>query len=407
MPDTRRHPNLSRPLRVAVVSETWPPEINGVARTMGRMVDMLLARGHAIDLIRPRRPQEPAQVARQGFREFLVRGMPIPRYGELQLGLAWPRTLATTWRVWRPDVVQVVTEGPLGWSAVIAARGLGIPVASDYHTNFHTYSRHYGLGVVTGMVAATLRTLHNRCAATMVPTAEMREQLAQEGFRNLAVVGRGIDTRLFDPTHRSEALRREWGCAGDAPVALYVGRLAPEKNLQLFVRAALAVRTAEPRARIVLVGDGPDAAALRSAHPDFVFCGMRSGTDLAAHYASADLFLFPSLSETFGNVVTEAMASGLALVAYNYAAARQHLRHDVSGLLAPCGNEAAFIAAAVEMTQSAAARAQMRAQARAVAERLSWDRIVDDLEQVLLRVADGRALAPEPTEAGSAPQPTL
>jgi glycosyltransferase involved in cell wall biosynthesis len=374
-----------------VVTETYPPEINGVARTMGRMVDMLLQRGHAIDVVRPGQAADKAAASRSRarYRELLVRGVPIPRYGELQMGLAWPATLAAAWRESPPDVVQVVTEGPLGWSALVAARRLGIPVASDFHTNFHTYGRHYGFGWITSAVAVALRALHNRCAATMVPTEEIRTRLAAEGFRRLAVVGRGIDTALFSPARRNQALRAQWGCKGGEPVALYVGRLAPEKNLKLFVRAALAVRAVDPRTRIVLVGDGPDAAALRTAHPDFLFCGMRTGEDLAAHYASADIFLFPSITETFGNVTTEAMASGLAVVAFDYAAARQHIRHGSSGFLAPYDDAAAFIAAAVAMAESGAEMGQMRLNARAAAERLSWERVVDDLEEVLLRVADG------------------
>ena len=408
-----------RPLRISVVTETFPPEINGVARTMGRFVDMLLERGHAIDLIRPRLPDETrsATPERTGLREYLVRGMPIPRYGDLQVGLAWPNTLANTWQSSPPDLVQIVTEGPLGWSAMIAARRLGIPLASNFHTNFHAYSGHYGLGLMKRFISIGLRTLHNRCAATMVPTEEMRAQLEREGFLRLSVVGRGIDTRLFSPARRSTELRAQWRCKNDEPVALYVGRLAPEKNLKLFVRAALALRAADPRTRIVLVGDGPDAAALQQAHPDFIFCGMRKGEDLAAHYASADYFLFPSTTETFGNVTTEALASGLAVVAFDYAAAHQHIRHGESGLLMPFDDASAFIAATAQLAaqnrdDQVRNLAAMRRRARAVAEGLSWDRILDDLEEVLLRVADGVDASAPPAPAtmaarAAASQPTL
>ena len=401
-----------------MVTETFPPEINGVARTMGRMVDMLLERGHAIDLIRPRLPGEPSSAPpRAGLREYLVRGMPIPRYGELQLGLAWPNTLAHTWQASPPDLVHIVTEGPLGWAAMIAARRLGIPLASNFHTNFHAYSGHYGLGLLARVVSLGLRTLHNRCAATMVPTEEMRTHLARKGFMRLSVVGRGIDTRLFSPMQRSGELRASWGCSNEEPVALHVGRLAPEKNLKLFVRAALALRAADARTRIVLVGDGPDAAALRQAYPDFIFCGMRKGEDLAAHYASADYFIFPSTTETFGNVTTEALASGLAVVAFDYAAAHQHIRHGESGLLVPFDDASAFLAATVQLAarnreDQGRALAAMRRRARAVAEGLSWERILDDLEEVLLRVADGVEASVPPAlpvmaRRTGASQPTL
>lgn len=377
-------------LRLAIVTETYLPEVNGVARTMGKMVDLLRARGHTIELTRPAQAgvrDEGLACGVPGFTQHLVRGLAIPRYGELQMGLALPGHFMAQWEKHRPDVVHVVTEGPLGWAAVIAARRLGIPLSSGFHTNFHAYSRHYGIGLFAGAVACALRALHNRCAATIVPTGEMRRALVARGFERLHVVGRGIDTGLFDPARRSAALRASWGVRGSAPVLIHVGRLAPEKNLQLFVRAAQAACEVEPATRVVLVGDGPDAAALRAAHPGFVFAGTRRGEDLATHYASADLFVFPSLTETFGNVVTEALASGLAVVAFDYAAARQHIVDGESGVLEPPGDEDALIAAACRLAASPERIGRLRMPARAVALRLGWDRIIDDLERVLHDVA--------------------
>ena len=375
-------------MRIAVVTETYPPEVNGVARTMGQVVEALLGRGHRVELTRPARRADRRADASAGERltEHFVRAIPIPRYSELQMGLASPAALASRWRVTRPDVVHVVTEGPLGWAAVIAARRLRIPLSSGFHTNFHAYSRHYGIGLLSGAVNGALRALHNRCDATIVPTNEMRDALAARGFDRLAVVGRGIDLGLFNPGRRSSTLRAQWGCAGDEPVVLHVGRLAPEKNLRVFVAAALAVRKARPDARVVLVGDGPDAAALRAAHPGFVFAGTRRGADLAAHYASADLFLFPSETETFGNVTTEALASGLAVVAYDYAAAHQHIVDGESGLLVPLGDAEGFDAAACSLARSVQTIARLRRNAVQVASRLGWPRVIDDFERVLAGV---------------------
>ncbi len=375
-------------MRIAVVTETYPPEVNGVARTMGQIVETLLARGHSVELTRPaRRPgRREAAAAGERFSEHFMRGLSIPRYAELQMGFALPGALAKRWRAVRPDVVHVVTEGPLGWAAVIAARRLGIPLSSGFHTNFHAYSRHYGIGMFAGGVMRLLRTMHNLCDATLVPTEELRQALARRGFERLAVVGRGIDLGLFNPARRSASLRAQWGCKADEPVVLHVGRLAPEKNLRLFVEAALAVRKARPDARVALVGDGPDAAALREAHPDFVFAGTRRGADLAAHYASADLFLFPSVTETFGNVTTEALASGLAVAAYDYAAARQHIVDGESGLLVPLGDEEGFVAAAQTLARSAHTVERLRKNAVLVASRLGWPRVIDEFERVLAGV---------------------
>src|SRR5882762_9051779 len=344
-------PGARGALRVAVVTETYPPEINGVARTVGLMVEALVERGHEVQLIRPRQGGERAPSSEQAPRERLVAGFAIPFYRHLQIGLASPSMLHNEWSQWRPDLVHVVTEGPLGWAAVSAAGRLAIPICSDFHTNFHSYSRHYGFGMFAGTVARYLRALHNRADCTLVPTAQMRENLESLGFERVAVVGRGVDTQLFSPGRRSERLRAAWGCSGSETIALHVGRIAPEKNLGLFLDAVLEMRVIDPKVRVVLVGDGPQGPALRKRHPEFVFAGMRIGQDLAEHYASADVFLFPSTTETFGNVTLEAMASGLAVVAYKYAAARQYLRHEVSALLAPVGDGAAFVGMAERLAK--------------------------------------------------------
>lgn len=396
----------TRSLRIAIVTETYAPEINGVAHTMRHIVEALLRQGHRIELNRPRQSSDEsvsaigaeasadAPMQQPNFDLRLMRGLPIPRYSELQLGFTCPGAFAAQWRKLRPDVVHIVTEGPLGWAALIAARRLGIPVSSGFHTNFHAYSQHYGVGIFAGMVDLTLRALHNRCAVTMVPTAQIRQSLHVRGYQRLAVVGRGIDTALFTPSRRSQALRDSWGATGDTPVAIYVGRLAAEKNLSLFVQAAHAVQSVNPRTRVVLVGDGPDAAALRQANPDFIFAGMLTGCDLAAHYASADLFLFPSVTETFGNVTMEALASGLAVVAYDYAAARRHIAHEKSGLLVSFGDAKAFVATAQKLAETLLEMptviGDMRQQARLAANSLSWSRIADDFSAVLCDAVDGK-----------------
>ncbi len=383
-----RHPQTA--LRIAVVTETYPPEINGVARTVGLMVGDLLARGHQIELIRPRQPgddRDPPAAHATGFEELLTAGFRIPNYPELQIGIVGTQRLVRAWNTRRPDIVHVITEGPLGWSALRAARKLEIPVVSDFHTNFNDYSRHYGFGWIAGLITACLRALHNRCDRTFVPTHEMRERLRVQGFKALSVVGRGIDTELFSPQRRSVELRSAWQCGEDALVALYVGRLAAEKNLRLFVQTVRAARHLRPDLRVVIVGDGPLGRSLRAENPDFVFAGMRTGEDLAAHYASADLFVFPSLSETFGNVTMEALASGLAVLAFDYAAAREHIVHGHNGLVAPCDDELAFRRHALRLVGSAQEVEKLRRRARQTAERLSWSKAFDELEQSMIKFA--------------------
>ena len=374
-------------LRIAMVTETYPPEVNGVARTVSEMVEGLRLRGHSIQLVRPRQNGADRAFLDGNLEEVLGRGIAIPRYPQLKLGLPARRALLRQWSLRRPDVVHIATEGPLGWSALAAAKNLGVPAATDFHTNFHTYSRHYGVGWLARPVVAYLRRFHNRAHCTLVPTAELAEELARDGFQRLRVVGRGVNPAVFSPQRRSAALRARWGAADDTPVVLCVSRFAPEKNFPLVIKAFEAMRQARPDAKLVLVGDGPMSEALRRRNVGYVIAGRLVNGELSAHYASADLFLFPSTSETFGNVTLEAMASGLGIVAYRYAAAREHLRHEESALLATPEDEAAFIAAAERLVREPALAGRLGRAARASAERLTWQRIVEDFEAVLFHVA--------------------
>lgn len=389
----QHYPAASRRLRVAMVTETYPPEINGVAMTMGRIVSGLQARGHTVQLIRPRQHAGDQPAAEPRFEEVLQRGVPIPRYDALKLGLPAKQALLRLWATRRPDIVHIVTEGPLGWSALAAASKLKLPVATDFHTNFHSYSAHYGVGWLKTPITAYLRKFHNKALRTLVPTASLEQELHALGFRNLQVVARGVDTALFNPAQRSPALRQQWGARENDLVALYVGRLAPEKNLPLVMRAYAEMRKTQPWMRLVIVGDGPERSRLERENPGLIFAGMRTGGDLAAHYASADVFLFPSMTETYGNVTVEAMASGLAVVAYDYAAAQQHIRHAVNGVLAPFGAADEFVGIAAALAGDAARARLLGERARATTGKLDWSCIVAEFEQALLGLADDM---PEP-----------
>src|SRR5213592_1767352 len=248
--------------RVCVVSETYPPEINGVAMTLARLVDGLRGRGHAVSVVRPRQRVDRCGPPRDA-EEFLVHGAPLPGYGGLQIGLPAAGALRRHWTRHRPDVVYVATEGPLGWSAVRAATRLRLPVVSGFHTNFHSYAKHYHAGWIVRVVVGYLRRFHNRTTATVVATADLRARLNALGFTNLSVLGRGVDSALFTPERRCTALRAAWGASEHDIVALYVGRIAPEKNLELAVEAYRGMQRVGGARRFVLVGDGPQWAALQ------------------------------------------------------------------------------------------------------------------------------------------------
>jgi Glycosyltransferase len=371
-------------VRIVYVTETYPPELNGVALTVERTVRHLRSRGHEVQLVRPRQPGE---LARRDDEEWRTRGAPLPMYRDLRFGLALARSFRAQWQGRRPQLVHVATPGPLAWAAVRAARSLGIAVTSDFRTNFHQYSHYYGLGWVEPLVCAYLRGLHNRTHRTLVPTQAVRRELARCGFERLVVVGRGVDARCFSPQHRSAALRAAWGARDGTPVLLYVGRLAAEKNVPLALRAFEAVRRQRPDAQMVVVGDGPMRRRWEREFPAARFVGALRGEALARHYASADIFLFPSLTDTFGNVVLEAMASGLAVVSYDAGAASEHVDDRDNGLLAPPGEEAAFIDAARSLALQHPRLDWMRTRARQAALHASWPAVFDRFEAHLREAA--------------------
>ena len=370
-----------RPFRLAVVTETWPPDINGVAMTLQRLVSGLRERGHRVEVVRTRLPAA-SHSPEAGL--WTMPSLPIPGYPSLRFGLPAVRRLRACFELIEPDVLYVATEGPLGASALKVARERGIPVVSGFHTHFQQYVRHYRLGLLQPLVTGWLRRFHRRTALTLVPDETLCRDLAERGFGRTAVLPRGVDCERFQPQRRDPALRSRWGAGPDDPVALYVGRIASEKNLDLFVEAVQRMRTVEAGVRGVVVGDGPRLTALRRRHPDLHFCGARTGLDLAVHYASADVFPFPSQTETFGNVVLEAMASGLIVLAYDYAAAHRFITDGRDGFVAPFGERAAFLSAA----EALAARGL--ADLRAVRERarqrvlpLDWGHIVVRFERLL------------------------
>ncbi|MBF8740066.1 glycosyltransferase family 4 protein [Pseudomonas guariconensis] len=371
------------PLRITLVTETFPPEINGVANTLGRLSDGLRQRGHHVELVRPRQASDNASHDTDDL--LLCRGWPLPGYPGLQWGEITKHALVRRWRRQRPNVLYIATEGPLGLSALRAARHLGIAVVSGFHTNFPQYSGQYGLGLLTRLLTHYLRWFHRRTAVTLVPSASQRLELERRGFERLGLMARGVDACLFNPARRSQALRQAWGLGPDDIAVIHVGRLAAEKNLGLLQPCMDALHKAYPqrRMRLVIVGDGPQRERLEQTLPDAVFCGAQRGQALAEHYASGDLFLFPSLTETFGNVVLEALASGLAVVAYDEAAAAQHIRHGHSGGLAMPGDQAGFIDAACWLLEEDETLRRVRLNARQHASRQGWPAIVEQFEGYL------------------------
>jgi glycosyltransferase involved in cell wall biosynthesis len=376
------YPATRPSLRIAVVTETWPPEVNGVAMTLAKLVQGLSHRNHDVQLIRPRQTKTESPLNDASLEEVLMRGMPIPRYPELKLGLPSKKTLVKTWTLRRPDVVHIATEGPLGWSALQAAKVLKLPVTSDFRTNFQSYSKHYGVGWLRKPIVAYLRKFHNATACTMVPTRELMRTLSENGFANLKVVSRGVDTKLFNISKRSTSLRASWGAKENTTVLISVGRMAPEKNLDQVLKTYEALKNTGKAFKLVMVGDGPLKEQFQQRYPEIIFPGMLSQSNLAAYYASSDLFVFPSQTETFGNVTLEALASGIPVLAFDCAAARDWVQRGINGWLVAENNPDGFAAQAVSVVNNKDVLDQITHSTRQQVVHLDWDQIAEQVESV-------------------------
>ncbi len=369
----------ARLMKITFVTDTYAPQANGVARTLERLVSGLRERGHGVDVIRPKL----LGAEEEGLE---VKSFPLPGYDGIYVGYSTTAEIQERWERDPPTVIYVATETPLGIAAINAARALAIPVVSGFHTNFQQYLSYYNLKGLQPIATAYLRFVHNRSVRTFVPCEEVREALRDEGFDNLDLLPKGVDTDLFTPERRDEALRESWGVGPKDPVGLYVGRIAPEKNFPLLIRAFERMSELCPGFRGVLVGDGPKRAELEQAHPEIHFAGAKFHEELARHYASADVFVFASKTETFGNVVLEAMASGLVTLAFNYAAAREHLIDGVNGFSAAFDDEEGFLALCDRAMKGDGWEA-MRRSARETAMGVSWERVLDDFERCLGELA--------------------
>jgi glycosyltransferase involved in cell wall biosynthesis len=369
-----------------LVSETFPPDVNGVAKTLGRLVDTFHIRGHAVEVVRPRRRTE--RYSRQQVGAFA-----LPFYPEVRVGLTTRAAIRSLIRKFKPNLMHIATPGPLGIASLMAAHVEHVPVVSSYHTNFDHYLEYYGLGGLEPVARWYLRSFHNRTLATLVPSEATRRELAVHDFKNLEIWSRGVDTVRFNPKHRDLGLRRSLGLGDDDLLLIYVGRLALEKGLPQLLAAYTKLRSqfasvCSVKLCLALVGGGPLEASLHEQQKSGVhLAGFLQADTLARWYASADIFAFPSLTETFGNVVLEAQASGLPVVAFESPLMHERVSHGTDALLA--AREEDFAAALVTLCRDAELRRRMGAAARNRAEGQTWDAIFDRLETTYQGIANG------------------
>lgn len=362
-------------IRLALFSDTFAPQVNGVARTLDRLVSALRERGGDVLVFTTDDPDaSPAtDVHRFPSRAFWA-------YPQLQL--AWPRrrTVLESLRAFGPTLIHAATEFGVGLAGRHAARALGIPFVSSYHTNFTAYAAHYGLGTLQRPGWAYLRWFHNAGLRTYCPTQAIVHEVASRGFSHCREWSRGVDGDRFSPRFRSRAFREFIGATDETIVAAYVGRIAPEKNVMVALDAVRTVNATRADAtRLVVVGDGPFEHAARNAAPEgSVFTGRLEGRALSEVYASADVLLFPSTTDTFGNVMLEAMASGTPVLGADVPPTREVLLPD-RGWVSPPGDAGALAQRLLELVDDRTKLHALRERALQHAATRTWTAVWDTL----------------------------
>lgn len=364
-------------MRIALFSETYLPQRNGVALILDRLVRHLSARGDEVLLAVPRswRPRGDAEVP-HGVTVVRVPGMPLPRYPDLTVGVPFAPAVRRAVRAFRPEVVHLATEYTMGLSGLSLARRLGVPAVASFHTNIPGTLPYYGFGWAGEWCWSYLRWFHNQAAVTFCPSETCRRVLEGRGFENVAVWPRGVDTERFAPGMQRADVRERHG-RPDAVHLLYVGRLTPEKDLRVLFDAyrRMMATGAERVPQLILAGDGAYSARMRAqAPPGVTFAGYLDGDALSAVYSAADVFVFPSRVETLGNVVLEALASGLPVVGVAEGGTLENVRDGVNGLLCPPGDPAAFATAIERLAGDVELRRRLAANARRWAESRTWER---------------------------------
>jgi glycosyltransferase involved in cell wall biosynthesis len=377
-------------MRIALFSEVYWPMVSGVGVTLDRLVGRLEARGHAVrvysaDYALPPGVEERAEVHRSTSVPFFL-------YPDVQW--AFPRVSEIVQDVacFRPDVIHVATEFALGVAGLKTSRRLGIPLIASAHTDYQKYARKYGVEWAVRAGWHYLRWFYGQARRVLAPSRIYQDYLQSRGVPHTGLWTRGVDSEVFNAKHRSEEYRRAFGVGPNDLLVTYIGRIAKEKDLPQLMQAWQSIVGRNPDARLVLVGQGPlEAEIARSGLAGVHLAGLKRGRELSIAYGSADLFVFPSQTETFGNSLLEAMAAGLPSLAANAGGVLEFARHGVNALLTG-SPEAPTLAAGLErLLADAALRGRLRAGGFQTARQRSWDTIDDALLEDYRGVITGRS----------------
>ena len=374
------------PLRIALFTGNYNHIEDGVSRTLGRLVGFLEREGHEVTVLGP----TVADPLRQPGRFRAVPSVPAGFRPEYRVSVGFPRALRRDVERFAPHVVHIATPDVLGHRALTWASGLEMPVVSTYHTHFPSYLDYYHAGALVPPLWAVLRRFYNRCDEVYPPTPAMVAALRAHGVTSaLRVWPRGIEGDRFRPAFRSDDWRQSQGFGPADVVVTFVSRLVKEKGLDVFGETVRSLQAEGAPVRALVVGEGPEGDVLRAELPDAVFTSHLSGDELSTAYASSDVFLFPSETETFGNVTLEAMASGLAVVAADAAGTASLIDDERTGLLCPPRDRTAFLDATRRVVQDAALRQRLGAAAVQAASDYDWPSVLTQMVSNYHRVVNG------------------
>lgn len=362
-------------MRVAIFTDTFIPQVNGVARTVGKLADTLAMRDITCMVLAPNTGlEEPPD-----YNLLFSPGFSLPIYQECKVALPNYPGICKQLEQFKPDIVHLVTEFSMGLCGLKYASSARIPIVSSYHTNIPQYLSYYKLSFLSPWAWKYMRWFHNQCLKNYCPSESTMKMLEQKGIKNLDIWGRGIDTGLFNPSKRDQHFKYKLG-AENKTILLYVGRLAPEKDLDILMGAMSILNEHNHDIHLVITGDGPLASSLiREAPSNVTFTGFLHGEKLAQAYASSDIFVFPSTTETYGNVILEAMASGLPVVAACAGGVKENLINRYNGLACRPRNIRDMVTAVNLLKENRQLRKNLAAQARTYALKRPWDNVFNKI----------------------------
>jgi len=374
-------------MRIALFTETFVPKVDGIVTRLKHTVEHLQRSGDEVLVFSP----DGGVKEYMGAKIFGVPGFPLPMYPELKLAIPNPK-IRPALEKFQPDLIHIVNPAVLGLGGLYYAKKLHIPLVASYHTHLPQYLQHYGFGMFEEVLWGLLRTVHNQAELNLCTSSAMVNELSGHGIERTALWQRGVDTEMFQPHLASRKMRDRLSQGHpDAPLLLYVGRLSAEKEIENIKPVLESI----PNARLALVGDGPNRQALQAhfAGTNTNFVGYLQGLELAAAFASADAFIFPSRTETLGLVLLEAMAAGCPVVAAGTGGITDIVTDGENGYLFNPARKDGAIEATQRLLANQAERDTLRANARAEAERWGWAAATRQLQQFYRKVVAANTIA--------------